>query len=76
MFVITVRSNNILNLAALMPQIETGEFNLTFPITFDPFTFEQYTLPAHMGGFTVSDIGVVEKIEAMSLTYFLDVTED
>ena len=54
MFVITGRADNILNLAALMPQIETGEFNLTHPITFDPYTFEQYTLPAHMGGFTVS----------------------
>ena len=76
MLIITGRTNNILNLANLMPQIETGQFNLTHPITFDPFTFEQYTLPAHMGGFTVSDIGVVEKIEAMSMTYFLDATED
>ena len=76
MLIITGRTNNILNLANLMPQIESGQFNLTHPITFDPFTFEQYTLPAHMGGFTVSDIGVVEKIEAMSMTYFLDATED
>ena len=59
-----------------MSLIETGEFNLTHPLTFDPLTFEQYTLPVHMGGFTLSEIGVVERVEALALSYFLDVTED
>ncbi len=43
-----------------MSMIESGEFNLTHPLTFDPFTFEQYNLPVHMGGFTLSELGVVE----------------
>ena len=59
-----------------MSMIETGEFNLTHPLTFDPFTFEQYNLPVHMGGFTLSDVGVVERVEALGLSYFIDVTED
>ena len=50
-----------------MSMIETGEFNLTHPLTFDPFTFEQYNLPVHMGGFTLSDVGVVERVEALGL---------
>ena len=59
-----------------MPQIETREFNLTYPLTFDPFTFEQYTLPTHMGGFKLSEDGIVDGVEALALSYFLDVTED
>ena len=75
-----------------MPEIETGQINLTYPITFDPATFQQYNLPAYFGGFQVSpfiksvtimtnnfqisDIGTVEKIEAISLTYFLDQSEE
>ena len=76
-----------------MPEIETGQINLTYPITFDPATFQQYNLPAYFGGFQVntimmtlslnifnlfqvSEIGTVEKIEAISLTYFLDQSEE
>ena len=59
-----------------MAEIETGQFNLTYPITFDPTTFQQYTLPSYFGGIEVSDIGTVRKVEAVSLNYFLDVTDD
>ena len=48
------RSNEILNLVDMMPEIETGQINLTYPITFDPATFQQYNLPAYFGGFQVS----------------------
>ena len=70
------RSNEILNLVNLMGEIEVGQFNLTYPITFDPTTFQQYTLPSYFGGIDVSDIGTVKKVEAVSLNYFLDVTND
>ena len=33
-----------------MPEIETGLFNLSYPITFDPFTFRQYNLPSALAG--------------------------
>ena len=39
-----------------MPEIETGQINLTYPITFDPATFQQYNLPAYFGGFQVNEI--------------------
>merc|ERR1719419_682968 len=70
------KSNEILNLVNLMGEIEVGQFNLTYPITFDPTTFQQYTLPSYFGGIDVSDIGTVKKVEAVSLNYFLDVTND
>ena len=50
------RSNEILNLVDMMPEIETGQINLTYPITFDPATFQQYNLPAYFGGFQVSSL--------------------
>ena len=59
-----------------MAEVETGQFNLTYPITFDPNTFQQYTLPSYFGGIEVSEIGTVRKVEAVSLNYFLDVTDD
>lgn len=70
------RYNDILNLVDLMPDIESGLFNLSYPLTFDPQTFEQYNLPASLGGLTVSDLGTVSSAAALSLTFFLDVTED
>ena len=70
------RTNEILNLVDIMAEIETGQFNLTYPITFDPTTFESYTLPSYFGGIEVSEIGTVGKVEAVSLNYFLDVTND
>ena len=55
--------------------VETGDFNLTYPLTFDPFTFEQHTLPAHMGGVMVTD-GIVDRVQALALSYFVDVSEE
>jgi len=70
------KTNEILNLVDVMTEVETGQFNLTYPITFDPNTFQQYTLPSYFGGIEVSEIGTVRKVEAVSLNYFLDVTDD
>jgi hypothetical protein len=70
------KSNDILNLVDMMPELETGNMSLTYPITFDPVTFQQYNLPAYFGGFHISDIGTVEKVEAIALTYFLDQSEE
>jgi hypothetical protein len=68
-------TNDILGLAQLMPGVESGTFNLSTPITFDPVTFQSYLLPAYLGGLVTDDIGQVRSAEAVSLTYFLDLTE-
>ena len=49
------QANDILNLADVMAEVEAGAFNLTYPLTFDPYTFQQYNLPASFGGLKVSD---------------------
>ena len=59
-----------------MEDIESGAFNLSYPITFDPYTFQQYNLPAYFGGVDMDEIGIVTGVKAVALNYFLDVSED
>ncbi len=68
--------NEILGLAAVMPSVETLEINITYPIFFDPYTFETYTLPAFFGGTELQDEVTVKSVKAVVLSYFLDVSED
>jgi len=68
--------NEILGIAQMMPEVESGSFNLSTPLTFDPVTFQSYILPAWFGGIVADDIGRVRSIEAVSLTYFLDLSEE
>ena len=70
------RSNDVLSMGTFMEDIESGAFNLSYPITFDPFTFQQYNLPAYFGGVEYDDFGVVTEVKAVALNYFLDVSED
>jgi len=70
------KKNEILGLAPHMADIEAGSFSLSSPITFDPYTFVQYTLPTYFGGIQEDEFGTVSSVEAVSLVYFLDVSED
>lgn len=68
--------NEILRMASLMPRIESQETKITYPIFFDPFTFETYTLPIFFGGIKLTPDEIhVEKVDAIGLSYFLDVSE-
>lgn len=69
--------NEILRLATSMPQIESGQEKMTYPLFFDPLTFEPYLLPVFFGG-TVLDADeiTVKSVEAIGLSYFLDLSED
>ena len=73
---VCTRTNEILSLGELMGDIESGSFNLSYPITFDPFTFQQYNLPAYLGGVQFDEMGVVVGVEAVALNYFLDIGEE
>lgn len=69
-------SNEILELGAFMEDIETGNLNLTYPIWLSPDTFKAFTFPMFFGGFKLSDVNTIESIDAVSLTYFIDTTEE
>lgn len=68
--------NEILRMGDLMPNIESGDLKITYPIFFDPFTFETYTLPIFFGGTELDDGVTVKSVKAVGLSYFLDVSED
>ena len=69
--------NEILRMANLMPEIEAGEVKMTYPLFFDPLTFESYILPIFFGGTVLNDDNItVQSVSAVGLSYFLDVSEE
>ena len=54
--------NEILRLNTLMPEIESGDIKVSYPIFFDPITFETYPLPPFFGGTILNDDDAVSKI--------------
>lgn len=58
-------------------QIESGNFNLTFPFTFIPSNLETVVLPAFFGGTVVNHISseetIVESVPCLQLVYFIAV---
>lgn len=69
--------NEILSLADLIPQVEQGLLNLTYPIYFNPFTFEAITMPAFLGGVEFGEEDhIIGEVKGVALAYFLDVSEE
>eukprot|EP00095_Tigriopus_kingsejongensis_P005739 maker-scaffold28_size608977-snap-gene-1.19 protein:Tk05739 transcript:maker-scaffold28_size608977-snap-gene-1.19-mRNA-1 annotation:"AGAP010394-PA" len=68
--------NEILRLADLIPQVEQGQINLTYPLYFNPYDFETVTMAAFLGGVEHGEDHIIKDAKAMSLAYFLDVSED
>ena len=64
--------NDVLSLAPSMPAIQSGEEFLTYPIWFDPWTFERITFPFFTGGIQLSEDHTIDSIYVVSLNYFLD----
>ncbi|XP_023935051.2 patched domain-containing protein 3 isoform X1 [Bicyclus anynana] len=62
--------NDILNLDKIIGEVERGELNLTFPIMFNPVTWEAHAFPVFFGGSTVVD-DVIVSVPAVQLVWFL-----
>lgn len=52
------------------PQVERGELNLTFPIMFNPVTWEAHAFPVYFGGSKVVDDMIVS-VPAVQLIWFV-----
>ncbi len=64
--------NEILGLGKFMGLIESGEMKVTYPIWFDPETFERYTFPFFVGGVTLDpEDGTIVGMQKLALNYFL-----
>ncbi len=65
--------NEILGLGKFMAEIESGDMIVTYPIWFDPETFQRYTFPFFTGGLEInSDDGTIQSIKYVALNYFLN----
>ncbi|XP_045445427.1 patched domain-containing protein 3 isoform X2 [Melitaea cinxia] len=63
-------TNDILNLDKIIGEVERGELNLTFPIMFNPVTWEAHAFPVFFGGSKVVD-DIIESVPAVQLVWFL-----
>ena len=66
-------SNEILGLGKFMEAVEAGEMTMTYPIWFDPETFQRYTFPFFTGGVTLNpEDSTLAGMEYIALNYFLN----
>ncbi|EDV59834.1 patched domain-containing protein 3 [Drosophila erecta] len=63
--------NDILNLDALMDDIEAGQLNLTFPFMFNPVTWDAHLFPVFFGGTKLTEDNYVVSVPAIQLVYFV-----
>ncbi|KAL0122168.1 hypothetical protein PUN28_007128 [Cardiocondyla obscurior] len=66
-------TNDILNLHHVMKDVERRELNMTFPIMFNPVTWDVHLLPAYFGGSVVNDDHTIESAPSVQLAYFITV---
>ncbi|CAH1155955.1 unnamed protein product [Phaedon cochleariae] len=62
--------NDILNLDYIMEDVENGMINLTFPIMFNPVTWDAHAFPVFFGGSEVSEDGIIISVPSVQLVYF------
>ncbi|XP_063921586.1 patched domain-containing protein 3 [Zophobas morio] len=62
--------NDILNLDYIMDDVETGNLNLTFPLMFNPVTWDAHAFPVFFGGTQVSEDGLIISVPSVQLVYF------
>lgn len=54
-------------------QIESGELELSFPVWFDPYTFDTHVFPVFLGGTVLSPNRTIVSAPSMNLVYFVAV---
>ncbi|XP_037945525.1 patched domain-containing protein 3 [Teleopsis dalmanni] len=64
-------SNDILNLDFIMDDIESGELNLTFPLMFNPVTWDAHAFPVFFGGTKLTEDNIIISVPAIQLVYFV-----
>lgn len=65
--------NDILNLDKIIDDVETGNLSLTWPIMFNPVTWDAHTFPVYFGGTKVADDNTIVSVPSLHLVYFVTV---
>lgn len=63
--------NDILNLHHIMGEIESKELNLTFPIMFNPVTWDAHAFPVYFGGTEIDEDSLITRVPSAQLVYFV-----
>ncbi|XP_074031747.1 patched domain-containing protein [Leptinotarsa decemlineata] len=63
-------TNDILNLDYIMDDVESKNINLTFPLMFNPVTWDAHAFPVFFGGTEVSEEGFIISVPSLQLAYF------
>lgn len=63
--------NDILNLDHIIDDVENGNLSLTWPIMFNPVTWDAHTFPVYFGGTKVSDDNTILSVPSLQLVYFV-----
>ncbi|XP_056636520.1 patched domain-containing protein 3 [Diorhabda sublineata] len=63
-------NNDILNLDYIMEDVEKKAINLTFPLMFNPVTWDAHAFPVFFGGTEVSEDGLIISVPSVQLVYF------
>ncbi|GLV34155.1 Patched-related [Carabus blaptoides fortunei] len=64
-------TNDILNLDKIIDEVESGQLNLTFPVMFNPVTWDAHAFPVYFGGSKVSDDSLIISVPSVQLVYFV-----
>lgn len=62
--------NDILNLDHVIDEVENRTLLLTFPIMFNPVTWDAHAFPVYFGGSVVDDEGLIQRVPSVQLVYF------
>ncbi|XP_044732551.1 patched domain-containing protein 3 isoform X2 [Chrysoperla carnea] len=64
-------TNDILNLDYVIKDVESGDLNLTWPVMFNPETWDAHIFPVYFGGSKVKDDQIIS-VPAIQLVYFIN----
>lgn len=53
-------------------QVVNKTLNLTFPIMFNPVTWDAHTFPVFFGGSVVDEDGIILSVPSLQLAYFVN----
>uniref|UniRef100_A0A182NVC7 SSD domain-containing protein n=1 Tax=Anopheles dirus TaxID=7168 RepID=A0A182NVC7_9DIPT len=70
----TLHYGQVTNCAKIMyshKQVEAGDLNLTFPVMFNPVTWDAHVFPVFFGGTEVSDDNLIISVPSLQLVYFV-----
>lgn len=62
--------NDVLELDKVLPEVENGSLRLTFPVMFNPVTWDTHIFPVNFGNTVIDGDSTIVSVPAVQLVYF------